>query len=79
MVGGHAGATILPLFSQDAYASQIPPPQVPALDARVQNGGTEVVDAKQGTGTPLPQTKQTKLESKQTKNKLKPNQTNETK
>ena len=28
VIGGHAGGTILPLFSQDLYASQVPPSEV---------------------------------------------------
>merc|ERR1711920_1138919 len=51
VVGGHAGETILPLFSQDAAGKTIPPDQVPPLDVRVQNAGTEVVNAKGGKGS----------------------------
>jgi len=51
VVGGHAGATILPLFSQDAVASKIPASQLEALDKRVQDAGTEVVKAKNGKGS----------------------------
>jgi len=51
VVGGHAGATILPLFSQDAAASKIPASQIAALDKRVQDAGTEVVNAKAGKGS----------------------------
>lgn len=51
VVGGHAGATIVPLFSQDAIAAQIDATKVPALDKRVQDAGTEVVDAKGGKGS----------------------------
>jgi len=40
VIGGHAGKTILPLFSQ-----------VPDLDVRVQDAGTEVVKAKNGKGS----------------------------
>merc|ERR1712173_215681 len=43
VVGGHAGKTILPLFSQDTAASSIAVDKVPDLDARVQDAGTEVV------------------------------------
>merc|ERR550514_1792520 len=43
VVGGHAGATILPLFSQDRAAASISADKIPKLDERVQNGGTEVV------------------------------------
>merc|ERR1711920_52140 len=43
VVGGHAGKTILPLFSQDAAGRMIDAERIPALDARVQDAGTEVV------------------------------------
>lgn len=53
VVGGHAGATILPLLSQSQ------PPVLPkltseaaaALITRIQNAGTEVVEAKAGGGS----------------------------
>lgn len=51
VVGGHAGKTILPLFSQDAAGARIDPAQIPALDEKVQNAGTEVVTAKAGKGS----------------------------
>jgi len=51
VVGGHAGATILPLFSQDAAGSKIPADKIDALDKRVQDAGTEVVNAKAGKGS----------------------------
>jgi len=51
VIGGHAGKTILPLFSQDPVASTIPAEQIPALDVRVQDAGTEVVAAKNGKGS----------------------------
>jgi len=51
VIGGHAGTTILPLFSQDAAAAKIPAEQIPDLDTRVQNAGTEVVTAKAGKGS----------------------------
>ena len=34
VIGGHAGTTILPLFSQDKAASTIPAADVPALDEK---------------------------------------------
>merc|ERR1719210_2483382 len=37
VVGGHAGKTILPLFSQDKAAATIPASEIPALDTRVQD------------------------------------------
>lgn len=51
VIGGHAGTTILPLFSQDEAAAQIPTDQIPGLDTKVQNAGTEVVNAKGGKGS----------------------------
>jgi len=51
VIGGHAGKTILPLFSQDAAGSTIDAAKVPALDSRVQDAGTEVVKAKNGKGS----------------------------
>lgn len=51
VIGGHAGATILPLFSQDKVAKSIDAEKIPALDEHVQNAGTEVVDAKNGKGS----------------------------
>merc|ERR1740121_1103294 len=32
VIGGHAGVTIMPVFSQDKHASQIPADKIPALD-----------------------------------------------
>merc|ERR1719343_1902078 len=51
VIGGHAGETILPLFSQVEAASGIPAEQLQALDKRVQDAGTEVVNAKKGKGS----------------------------
>jgi malate dehydrogenase len=51
VVGGHAGETILPLFSQVEAAKGIPADQLPGLDKRVQDAGTEVVNAKKGKGS----------------------------
>merc|ERR1712216_17232 len=51
VVCGHAGATILPLFSQDESGKKIPADQLTALDKRVQDAGTEVVNAKNGKGS----------------------------
>merc|ERR1712176_1244364 len=45
VVGGHAGKTILPLFSQDEAGASIPVGQIPDLDVKVQDAGTEVVKA----------------------------------
>merc|ERR1712151_770337 len=43
--------TIMPVFSQDKYAKQIPSSEIPALDEHVQNAGTDVVNAKAGKGS----------------------------
>merc|ERR1711879_1070732 len=51
VIGGHAGKTILPLFSQDPAASTIDAAKIPDLDVRVQDAGTEVVKAKNGKGS----------------------------
>mmetsp|Transcript_9535 Transcript_9535/g.21695 ORF Transcript_9535/g.21695 Transcript_9535/m.21695 type:complete len:340 (-) Transcript_9535:287-1306(-) len=51
VVGGHAGKTILPLFSQDGAARTIAADEIPKLDSRVQDAGTEVVNAKNGKGS----------------------------
>jgi len=51
VVGGHAGVTILPLFSQDKHAKTIPESEIPALDKHVQDAGTDVVNAKNGKGS----------------------------
>merc|ERR1711953_645252 len=51
VVGGHAGKTILPLFSQDKAGATIPANEIPALDVRVQDAGTEVVKTKNGKGS----------------------------
>merc|ERR1712228_686424 len=51
VVGGHAGVTILPLFSQDKTAASVDAEQIPDLDKKVQDAGTEVVNAKGGKGS----------------------------
>merc|ERR1711870_54901 len=51
VIGGHAGKTILPLFSQDAAAASIDASKIPDLDVKVQDAGTEVVKAKNGKGS----------------------------
>merc|ERR1711972_1289748 len=48
VIGGHAGNTILPVFSQDAAGRKILPNKLVDLDTRVQNAATEVVMAKNG-------------------------------
>lgn len=51
VIGGHAGTTILPLFSQDKAGREIPKEEVDGLDKEVQNAGTVVVEAKGGKGS----------------------------
>merc|ERR1740121_3442665 len=51
VVGGHAGVTILPLLSQDPNSAKVPADKVEALDKRIQDAGTEVVEAKAGKGS----------------------------
>jgi len=51
VIGGHAGATIMPLFSQDKTAATILAEKIPDLDKHVQEAGTEVVNAKDGKGS----------------------------
>merc|ERR1740121_2415757 len=51
VVGGHAGVTILPLFSQDAQGRKISAADIPGLDKHVQDAGTDVVNAKNGKGS----------------------------
>jgi malate dehydrogenase len=50
VVGGHAGVTILPLFSQATPFKDLGDALGP-LTARTQDGGTEVVTAKAGKGS----------------------------
>jgi len=51
VIGGHAGETILPLFSQDPAAAGIAEADLPDLDKKVQDAGTVVVAAKNGKGS----------------------------
>jgi len=51
VIGGHAGATIMPVFSQDKTAKTIDASKIEDLDKRVQDAGTEVVNAKNGKGS----------------------------
>jgi malate dehydrogenase len=50
VIGGHAGKTILPVLSGSPVAN-IPQAELEALDARIQDAGTEVVNAKAGAGS----------------------------
>ncbi|URE01614.1 Malate dehydrogenase [Musa troglodytarum] len=51
VVGGHAGVTILPLLSQVNPPCSFTPEEISYLTDRIQNGGTEVVEAKAGAGS----------------------------
>ncbi|OOF35645.1 malate dehydrogenase [Rodentibacter heidelbergensis] len=50
VIGGHSGVTILPLLSQVPYA-EFSAEEVAPLTKRIQNAGTEVVEAKAGGGS----------------------------
>mmetsp|Transcript_14354 Transcript_14354/g.38916 ORF Transcript_14354/g.38916 Transcript_14354/m.38916 type:complete len:233 (+) Transcript_14354:2-700(+) len=51
VIGGHAGATILPLFSQATPKVPLSQEELEGLTKRTQDGGTEVVQAKAGKGS----------------------------
>ncbi|MCL7782367.1 malate dehydrogenase [Pasteurella multocida] len=50
VIGGHSGVTILPLLSQVQYA-EWNDAEIAPLTKRIQNAGTEVVEAKAGGGS----------------------------
>jgi len=56
VIGGHAGITILPLFSQASPHAQLSDEETDQLTKRTQDGGTEVVTAKAGKVIFTPQT-----------------------
>merc|ERR1712087_909988 len=51
VVGGHAGVTILPLFSQVPAMNGMSAEKVVDMDKHVQDAGTDVVNAKGGKGS----------------------------
>ncbi|KAJ4890417.1 hypothetical protein Rs2_30165 [Raphanus sativus] len=51
VVGGHAGITILPLLSKTKPSVSFTDEETEKLTVRIQNAGTEVVDAKAGAGS----------------------------
>jgi len=51
VIGGHAGVTILPLLSQVNPPCLFSLEEISYLTSRIQNGGTEVVEAKAGAGS----------------------------
>lgn len=48
MIGGHSGVTILPLLSQVVPKTSFIDEELESLTHRIQNAGTEVVEAKAG-------------------------------
>ncbi|KAK4356925.1 hypothetical protein RND71_022535 [Anisodus tanguticus] len=51
MIGGHAGITILPLLSKTKPSTAFTDEEVQELTVRIQNAGTEVIEAKAGAGS----------------------------
>lgn len=51
VVGGHSGNTIVPLLSQVSPTVQFTQEELDHLTKRIQNAGTEVVEAKAGAGS----------------------------
>lgn len=51
VIGGHAGITILPLLSKTKPSVTFTDEEVHDLTVRIQNAGTEVVEAKAGAGS----------------------------
>ncbi|CAH8540903.1 unnamed protein product [Dicrocoelium dendriticum] len=51
VIGGHSGITILPVFSQCSPSVSFPQNEREKLTTRIQNAGTEVVEAKAGAGS----------------------------
>ncbi|GLC38629.1 hypothetical protein PLESTB_000454100 [Pleodorina starrii] len=51
VIGGHAGATILPLLSQATPAVTFTDAEKAAMSEKIQNAGTVVVEAKAGKGS----------------------------
>ncbi|CAI0560502.1 unnamed protein product [Linum tenue] len=51
VIGGHAGITILPLLSKTKPSVSFTDEEIHELTVRIQNAGTEVVEAKAGAGS----------------------------
>lgn len=51
VIGGHSGVTIIPLISQTTPPVSFPAEERKKLSVRIQNAGTEVVEAKAGAGS----------------------------
>jgi malate dehydrogenase len=52
VIGGHSGATIVPLLSQNPYGKAVTGDDYAKLVYRIQYDGDEVVKAKDGAGSP---------------------------
>jgi malate dehydrogenase len=51
VIGGHSGNTIIPLLSQVSPPVSFVQQELDSLTKRIQNAGTEVVEAKAGAGS----------------------------
>jgi malate dehydrogenase len=51
VIGGHSGATIVPLLSQSSYGKAVTGEAYQKIVHRIQFGGDEVVKAKDGAGS----------------------------
>ncbi|WP_281071561.1 malate dehydrogenase [Succinivibrio dextrinosolvens] len=51
VIGGHSGTTIIPLLSKVIGHEKIAADRIKTLTERIQNAGTEVVEAKAGAGS----------------------------
>jgi malate dehydrogenase len=51
VIGGHAGITIIPLLSQVTPSTKFSEEEIKKLTPRIQDAGTEVVNAKAGAGS----------------------------
>ncbi len=51
VIGGHSGNTIIPLLSQVSPPVSFSQQELDSLTNRIQNAGTEVVEAKAGAGS----------------------------
>ncbi|MGN0902647.1 MAG: malate dehydrogenase [Succinivibrio sp.] len=51
VIGGHSGTTIIPLLSKVIGSEKISSKRIEELTYRIQNAGTEVVEAKAGAGS----------------------------
>ena len=51
IIGGHSGNTIIPLLSQISPPVSFSRQEIENLTKRIQNAGTEVVEAKAGAGS----------------------------